>query len=170
MRSRSTRGLSIVEVVVAALILMVVLAGIWSFSSFGRRSFERDTILAESMDRKMQLVEAVRLEMHTAVRILAPVAGAESRCAAFVDGFGVTKVLFLAPDGRNMALKILGRPDTYLLTRGDGSPVVVADLLFRNEAGKGLGFRMDFRDGTRGTTVSRKIAPLVARYVTHAVD
>jgi len=147
MASRCKRhgaAVTLVEVLIAAGLGTMVLAGLYAMSRFGERTTGTTVVQADCLRRANLLVRHVRRMLQRSEAVLCPAPGDEASCLVVRGWNGAHQVVRLAPTHRHvLAVDESGERATCLVDLDD-SPAFFAALTFATAVGGDLTVRVAF--------------------------
>lgn len=142
------RGLTIIEVLVAAVVMSLAIGGMYSLVFFGGRTTNTSMVHADCALRERIVLSRLTSEMTHCKRILYPLEGGYSDYLLFESQAGLHHILRLTPGRRHLILSVIERKDNYVVADTENTPLVFSRLVF-HRTGDGVDMSLSFRNGEK---------------------
>jgi len=133
LRGRRRLGVTLIEVVVASVIMGLVLYGVHSFAAFGRHSTIVSLTYSDCASRERLVLERLRRELSRAHRVLYPTKATVADYLVFETTSGARHLIELSPGREHLLLSVLNSGERYILADTQGTPIIFWNLLFQND-------------------------------------
>ena len=142
------RGLTIVELLVACILMALAIGGMYSLVFFGKSTTKTSMVHADCALRERIVLSRLTDEMSHCKRILYPLIGGYSDYLLFESQAGLHHLLRLSPGRRHLLLTVIERKDNYVIADTKDTPLVFSRLVF-HRGGDGIDMSLSFRNGEK---------------------
>ena len=142
------RGVTILEVLVAAVLMSLAIGGMYGLVFFGRKATDTSMVHADCALRQRLVLDRLTNEMSHCRRVLYPTKGAYSDYLLFESQAGLHHLLRLSPGRRHLLLTVVERKDNYVIADTENSPLSFSRLLF-HRAGDTVDMTLSFRNSEK---------------------
>lgn len=141
-------GLTLVEVVIGALVLSVVIAGLWALSTFSGRSTHASAQQAQYAEACNVLFRRLQRELDRTERVLYPPPGQSTAVLVSRHRSGSTRLTYLAPGQGALVTRSADGDQAAVAGELGGVGLYFTGVLFSNVAGRELQVLVSFCDRT----------------------
>jgi len=149
MNHRRRNGFTLVELLFAAAIITLILAGIHQTMLFSRMNADKGTLQTECTAKGCLALEHITRIIRCSERILYPRPGGEANYLVLQDSLGTRRTIYVTPDGERLCVKVVGTGEPKVIAGLQSSSVLFSNVRFRNVANQEIFMIIAFmtRDG-----------------------